>query len=734
METKANELFKSIVSSLNKGLLGRALRQARAFSETFPRLAGSAELDDIERDYSLMTGYYARGYADPRRADVYSGLLQRLYRSASDMFMDYRVKASPFFADCLRRSAGAALAPENVKAELENFVTGMAMLSLEAGEERAARTQELCRSHTRFMQRLFCHIVISRQWTDAETSFYTETMLSPLVDANDAQLITSAVTVAAINNMDAGKFAALMTTCLKAADERVRQRALAGWVLTLASGVKCLPQVKRLIASAVKAPRVVSEIADLQRQLMFCLNAEKDNDTIRKDIMPVLMKNNNLNITRSGITEKDDDPMEDVLDPDAVDRRMEEMESTFQKMMNMQKAGSDIYFGGFSRMKRFPFFYVPANWFMPFFKQHPDIGKPSEKLTGTSLLDNLLSNGMFCESDKYSFAIALGSIVDRLPASIIEMLGSKEALGPHVTPEEQLTPAYIRRLALQDLYRFFRLYPQREDFTNPFDEANAAFIANPLLCKDDSGKTAPEVNGTLLDLAAFMFKHKNKAAMKAVLDQFEDNGNARCWMLRGMYELEMNNDAETASADLRTAHSLQPGNKRVISLLARARFMAGKYGEAAESYAELYQKDTENKTATLNYSIALSKAKRYDEAASLLYKLSFESGDSSQVTRVLAWTLMGQGKLEQADKAYGKLLSGPDTETGDYLNAGYCRWFMGNVPAAADRLRRFIDVSRSLSPAKQAVDIEAEMRKDLDILRDHGISEVDFNLMVDTLS
>ena len=52
--------------------------------------------------------------------------------------------------------------------------------------------------------------------------------------------------------------------------------------------------------------------------------------------MPELMKNNNLNITRSGITEKEEDPMADVFDPGASERAMEKMEESFQKMMNIQ--------------------------------------------------------------------------------------------------------------------------------------------------------------------------------------------------------------------------------------------------------------------------------------------------------------------------------------------------------------------------------------------------------------
>ena len=50
---------------------------------------------------------------------------------------------------------------------------------------------------------------------------------------------------------------------------------------------------------------------------------------------------------------------------------MEKLEASMKRMNDMQRQGSDVYFGGFSQMKRFPFFSVVANWFMPFYLHHP---------------------------------------------------------------------------------------------------------------------------------------------------------------------------------------------------------------------------------------------------------------------------------------------------------------------------------------------------------------------------
>ena len=739
MDKNALKVFHDMYDCLNKGRLGRALRAVRSYVNANPYLMYDEGLDDIERDYGLMLDYMGRGYADEHRTEVYTKLTQRLYAFVSNLFLSYKIKNSYFFSDLSRRSINGSFSNERVKTTLENFVTDMAMLSLETDEVRETKTRELYSAHTRFMQQLFCYIVVSRQWSDAETRFYTETLVSPMIDTNDAQLIAGAISIAVIHNMDPGKFSALMNAYRQSTDMNVRQRALVGWVFALSSGVTCLPKVSELITEAMTDTDVMTDLAELQKQMVFCMNADRDNDTIRKDIMPELMKNNNLNITRFGITEKDETET-DIFDPGATDRAMEKMEEGFRRMMNMQKAGSDIYFGGFSQMKRFPFFYNPANWFVPFFKQHPDIGSQGEKLSRSKFLDKLLNNGMFCDSDKYSFAIALSSIVDRLPDSMLEMLNSHEAFGPAISSEEYHSAAYIRRLVLQDMFRFFRLYPQREDFVNPFSDENCIFIINKLLDIKDKKQEEKVEESVLsafetmqLDVASFMLKHKNKEGLGAILDAFKLKNNRRYLLLRGIYELDFNKNAHKAYEALMAVHAQEQDNRRVLSLLARASFGIGNYAQAAHFYGLLTKQMPDNKTTTLNHCIALAKAKRYDDAATRLYKMTFEDNSSTAVVRVLAWTLMGQGKFEQADKEYSKLLASADTETGDYLNVGYCRWFMNDIPNAVKYLRQFVNASNNVSNGNKPVDIEKEMLKDRDILTDHGINDVDFNLMVELL-
>jgi hypothetical protein len=93
-----------------------------------------------------------------------------------------------------------------------------------------------------------------------------------------------------------------------------------------------------MVRDACQDPKVVQDVLDLQKQLVYCINTRQDNEKIQQDIIPTLMKNQNFTISRDGIiTEKEDHSLEDILNPNAEEERMEEMEESIQKMVEMQR-------------------------------------------------------------------------------------------------------------------------------------------------------------------------------------------------------------------------------------------------------------------------------------------------------------------------------------------------------------------------------------------------------------
>ena len=112
------------------------------------------------------------------------------------------------------------------------------------------------------------------------------------------------------------------------------------------------------------------------------------------------------------------------------ERRMKTLEENMQKMIDMQRSGADIYFGGFAQMKRHSFFLKTCNWLMPFTPHHPAVSKIWNGVQGKRFLHKMMQTGSFCESDKYSFVLAFDKVVGMLPQKLLDMLENGE--GRHV--------------------------------------------------------------------------------------------------------------------------------------------------------------------------------------------------------------------------------------------------------------------------------------------------------------
>lgn len=432
MNTNRDSLC-NVIELIQQHELGKAIKALYKILTESPHLGNIDELQNIRESYSLMIDFMKRGYKDDKREELYLSLLQKLFYLTSNVENSWNTMNIASYVEAKSIAKDMNMSFDFIKNILESFVTDITMASLENDETRNQKTKKLYSRHNDFVNRLFNAIWISNQWSDNERNFYTELLVSPTIDVNDALLIISAISIGAINIFDKNKLLTLIEIYQRGTDERIRQRALVGLAFSQPDGdtANIFPELTDTLEKLFANKNTQRELLELQMQVFYCLNAEKDNSHIQKEIIPTLIKNNNLQITHFGIIEKEEDPMQDILHPDKADKAMEDVEKSIQQMMDMQKAGSDIYFGGFSQMKRFPFFYPMSNWLCPFYTEHPDLQSANARLEDSKFLNTLFKNGPFCDSDKYSFALALSSVIDKIPANVREMMSSSESLAHH---------------------------------------------------------------------------------------------------------------------------------------------------------------------------------------------------------------------------------------------------------------------------------------------------------------
>ena len=626
------EIYIPLIAKHNVGKALRAMKETIAEDKLPGYIV--ARYEDVKNDYRLMQDVMMRGLRDDKIDEVYADIMRKVYGASLDVLIEEKVKKYSSFAYARASAQQTEAHPDAVRTVLEAYVQDMAMMAFEPENTRKAKMEKLTADHHAYMKQLFNALLVAPMWNDRRAADFADLLLSPTIDRDDALLLVSAVMLATMNVNDPYKWDMLAEVYVRATDKVLKMRALVGWVLSLPydpRGPRLFPFVQERIKAMLADKTTLKQMLDMQMQMLFCCNADADNEEIQRNIMPTLIKNTNLQMTRLGIVEKEDDPMKDIMDPNTAERDMEEMERKYRKMMDMQKQGSDIYFGGFSKMKTFPFFYDLCNWFAPFNAAHPALGAVRERLAGSTFLNNLMENGPFCDSDKYSFALAIAQIMDRMPDNVKEMLNSDATLGPTVSKEEQENPAYICRSYLQSLYRFFRLYRSKRDFLNPFildeledNDGNALFMSYKLLA-------CPEMEENAVALCGFLLKRKMMRELMSMAICYKSSQNPR--LVRFLALVPMTDGKWQEAYDLFASVPEDQHTEESLRGMAHCCMSLKRFGEAVAIYRRLLAMHPDSFSYQLNLAVCLMSSDAFsscgDAASSSCGDVASSCGASS---------------------------------------------------------------------------------------------------------
>lgn len=646
-----------------------SLKQAAAFRE---------EIEKVETDYRMMCDFLCRGFHDPDIAKMYDTMRQRLYNIAVGVLVAKRCQTSVAYMRASEQAHMFVLQPDSVRIQLERFVQDEALLDFDNKNIRQERLHTLKKSHYDYINQLFGAILISRPWTKNQGEGFTSLLVSPTIDVKDALLAVSAITLSVMNVFDPQKWCTLVHVYLKASALgciALAQRALVGWVFSLPSiDLKQrfieVDETLRLLSAHIP---LCEELVEMQKQVSYCCRADVDTAEIQNNIIPTLMENSDFEFTRLGIKEKEEDSIADILGTDDADRRMEKMEQTFKKMHDMQREGADVFFGGFSQMKRFPFFNDMINWFYPYTPTHPLLDDVYAKVEASRSFSEMLFDSPFCDSDKYSFLLALSMVLKQLPADVRNgIVENKMAFGPTMNDEDRLSATFERRIYLQNLYRFYRLNNNRADFVNPFAKATQApvrFMDHPFIVR-------------IADI----------------------------W-----YQ-----DVDTAST-------------HVLGFLASRAFEQHHYDVAATCYRRFCHENPNNFTCTLKLVVSLLNIGEIEEALPLLYKLDFEYPDNRNVSRALAWALLIHKEPEKSLTRYNKLLSMTSALSTDYLNGAYANWATGHIEVTTDCFARYFTLQKKDACVCRDL-LRKQFEKDATVFSLYAISQVEQCIMLDTVA
>ncbi|MFW5760442.1 MAG: tetratricopeptide repeat protein [Cyclobacteriaceae bacterium] len=698
------------------------------------------EYRNLEETYHIMLQYTLEGIRDPERQKVYRKLIISVFELADKVNEAIRIKLSP--------------SPEYEKkrAFRNSFITDLSsyLVSLEDDGVTDANlfykddenSRKQANEYHNKIKRLFYHVWFSDNIAPEDTELLSNFLLNSPVIVQYRSFIITSVMLSLQRFFDLEKFTILFNA-FGSDESAINQRALVGLVINLYKYDDRMPFSPEIPARLKILNETKEFKLNLERiiiQFIRSKETEKLQQRIRDEFIPEMIKispnlKNKINLDslmEEGLTEDKNPDWEEIFkDSPGLLNKMEEFSE-------MQMKGADVFLGSFAMLKSFPFFNEIENWFIPFFPENPEVAKTLNvnDQTNQQLIEVIGRAPILCNSDKYSFCFS----IEKLPKENREfMTQAMKAEMEQVTElkddEKLLDPGrqseYISNQYIQDLYRFYKLFPRKSDFEDifnwRFDVHNKIVLGN--IIKDD--------NKMLRNIAEYYFatNHLKEAAeiYEYLLEQ-KKNGElyqkiAWCHQKRGDFEKALDNYLK---AELYEVNHLW--NLKKIALCYRNLKQPDK---ALKYYREAEKIDPDDLSNQLNIGQSYLELDEFNEALKCYFKVEYLAPGNKKVWRPIAWCSFLTGKKDQAEKYFIKLLD-DEPNKHDLINMGHVQWSLGNRKPALDFYLKTISTekrSRSESPEKSFTMAEflEVFEEDLPHLLNQGIDNDDVPIMLDQL-
>ena len=721
-----NEI-KTAIGRIIKALDQRALKEA---FDLLHQLIGQAhvfqfegELDELQETYKQMLHYYLAGTNDPMRQKIFTKLMASTYEITDKIAQKAFSVEAPEMYYSIRRTL--SVHPENI-AQLTDTVRS------------AYDIQNITHAES-LMTRLFKAVWTSVFLSDDDMNSLKQSLLADESSSGEPDIsgnmtlvncqIVSALLLGLQVFFDRRKML-LLIDAAGSHNEEVKIRAFIGILITLYrynQRIDYYPELKYRID-------LLSEQADFNKIISFVIlrfilsrDTEKITNLMKDELLPEMMKMNSKINPLS--TSKTDTP--EFLDFEMNPEWIENFEKSplgkkIEQFSKLQEEGADVMLFSFVNLKHFPFFNELSNWFLPFSK---DVSFLSEGNIVIKSLDLMTQVGMMCNSDLYSFFFSMKSIhdegrgpmIEKLEGQLIEWKQQKKTeLHTRHDKTERLIGHYI-----QDLYRFYKLFPRRKEFQDIFNQTfdfhNLPFVQRYFSDKND-----------LLYIAEYYMRKDYFEDALTIYNRLSDSfeTDEMLFQKKG-YCRQMTGDYQGALDEYEKAELINPASKWLLRRMAQCHRAAKKPETALSYYFRLEKTEPENITVLLNIGSCYLEMKKYAEALHYFFKADYLGHDSGKAWRPIAWCSFLMGKYEQARNYYQLILSSnPDYQ--DYTNAGHTEWALHQLHNALDYYVK--SVENGGSGENRRLDFEAfrkEFVKDIPELIAAGIDADEIPFMLD---
>jgi tetratricopeptide (TPR) repeat protein len=650
------------------------------------------EYRSLEETYHLMLKYTVEGIRDPERQKIYRKLIASVFELADKINETIRLRISPSVEYEKKR----IFKDQNIS-DFNNYITGLQDFYLQddsISPEDEITSLAAAKEHHQKMRRLFYHIWFCDELTSEESVPLRSFLMGPEVLVSYKAFMVTALTLSLQRYFDPEKFMMLFDA-FDSVEHEINQRALVGLLVNLYKYDERMPFHSALTGRLKllnESPQFKRQLERIIVQFIRSKETEKLQQRIRDEILPEMIKispnlKNKINLDslmEEGLTEDKNPDWEEIFkDSPGLLNKMEEFSE-------LQMEGADVFMGSFAMLKTFPFYSEMSNWFIPFFTENPEIAGSIDVSDSINkhLMDAINRAPILCNSDKYSFCLSIQSLPKENREFMTQGINAEmDQLKELQEDESLLDPArkteFISNQYIQDLYRFYKLFPRKSDFEDIF---NWRFDFHNKLALGDILK---EDTGVLRNIAEYYFakNHFEEAAeIFTHLLKSEKSGElyqkiAFCHQKTGDFSKALDGYLKAELYDINRLWNLKK-----IALCYRNLKQPDK---ALEYYQAAEKIEPDSLNNQLNIGHCLLELAEYEEALKGYFKVEYLSPGNKKVWRPIAWCSFLTGKKEQAEKYLQKLIDdGPNEH--DLMNMGHVQWSLGNRKEALEYYQKSI--------------------------------------------
>ncbi|MCM1163799.1 MAG: tetratricopeptide repeat protein [Muribaculaceae bacterium] len=677
---------------INTTEIASMLRDGR-ISDTLASLSNAAgglrqlavygsEIERLRSQYGYMADFAMSGRPDPSLDESMKELKASILALADAMSRTVIATDTPTLYYSLVRTAPAMPRKHLVEVVDRYFQLNQKLQLASLAENPTEASASLNMRAEACERALFNHIWTTYPLSPSDAEAYRSLLDSPSLPDHVKALAVSAMTLGVMEWHDELRLHLLMDG-YDSDNTAVSMRSLCGLLMAMWQW-RDRPMSRKLTNRFDVLSELPSWPSDVRMANMQFIRARDTERLTRKfndELLPEMMKlrpeierlNRSKPLDMDSPFPEENPEWAELLEKSGLADRLKEMQE-------IQEEGGDVMMATFSRLKTFPFFNEPAHWFIPFHSDRSELQTDADSGIA-ALVDIIVNSPMFCDSDKYSVALSLSSM---LPAQR-DMLTSQLSL--QADQFEQIRAAGLNKSSdtaeqilinyVRNLYRFYKLFRRKSEFRDPF-ASGMNLPALPALSHifDDLD--------TLRLIGEFYFRRRYYADAFQVFSRVDrlTTPEAELYQKMGYCQQALGNLNE-AIRFYEQSEMLNPHSRWTRRRLASCHTAAGNHESALHYLKMLAEGKPDDASLSLETGLCLVKLRRFDEALGELFKAEYLGADSPKALRAIAWCTLLGGDYERCRTFTDRVLSLPDPTPRDHLNAGYLDLLTGSPSQAA---------------------------------------------------